>query len=60
MGDENLDLIRGLMAIALDDLKLFYEFKTNPLVKTGFRKLKLRTALGAHSIKRHFSTYIYE
>lgn len=60
MGDENLELIRGLMSIALDDLRFFYDFKTNPLVKTGFRKLKLRTALGAHSIKRHFSQYIYE
>ena len=29
------------MSIAFDDLKLFYDFKTNPLVKTGFRKLKL-------------------
>ena len=60
MGDEHLELIRGLMSIAFDDLKLYYDFKTNPLVKTGFRKLKLRTALGAHSVKRHFSTYIYE
>lgn len=48
------------MSIAFDDLKLFYDFKTNPLVKTGFRKLKLRTALGAHSVKRHLTAYIYE
>lgn len=48
------------MRIALDDLKLFNEFKSNPLSDTGFRKMKLRTALGAHSVKRHFTVYIYE
>ena len=29
MGDENLELIRKISLIVLNDLKMFYEFKTD-------------------------------
>ena len=60
MGDENLELIRKISLIVLNDLKMFYEFKTDPHSRQEYKTMRIKNSLGSRSFKRTFTIYIFE